>query len=138
MPRNLNEIVRSRIRLQEMEAKAKDPLFNGSRGRRGCGGSVILCMCDSETTFHCVNNRPKMGIQKVIRIEEKVVCEFYFKVRLEQEDLVSTVKYTLTPTQLHSPSKIPPPPSSFHQLKQTQRYWQFWVLQGRLVFSLFS
>jgi hypothetical protein len=54
---------------------------------------VLLCMCDSEATFHCVTKRPKMGTQKVIRIEEKVVCEFYFKVWRVHEDLSSTVEY---------------------------------------------
>jgi hypothetical protein len=66
----------------------------GSTGREGCaGGGVLLCMCDSEATFHCVSNRSKMGTQKVIRVEEKVVFEYSLKVWLVHEDLVSPVEH---------------------------------------------
>jgi hypothetical protein len=53
------------------------PSLMGARGEEDVGG-VLLCMFDSEATSRCVNNRPKMGTQKVIRIAEKVVFEFSF------------------------------------------------------------
>jgi hypothetical protein len=85
------------------------------------GGGVLLCMCDSKATLHCVNNRPKMCTQKVV-IEGKVVFEFSFKVFFLAGHKDCRIMYNKTHTQLHSPSNIPPPPSSFHQLKHTQRY----------------
>jgi hypothetical protein len=96
------------VGFRRWRSKRKIPSLIGARGGGDVRG-VILCMYDGKAAFHCVNNRPKMGTQKVIGIEKKVVFEFSFKVWLVHEYCNGRTLYS-TLKLIHSYT----PPSTLH------------------------